>query len=147
MAYGDNLYRDRVREYLKSHAVESEIQNELMPIGEYRQKLLNCRVAIFGHIRQQAVGNIMICMRSGMKVFLFKDSVAFKFFKSIGSFVFSIEDELTKEEIRKPLTEKEKEVNIRNLGRFSIEGIIDRLGPIIGLMKKDTNSRIDCGIE
>lgn len=130
MAYDDDVYRSYVSEYLSKHSIECEIQQDLLSIAEYRQKLLNCRAAVFGHIRQQAIGNIVICMRSGIKVFLFKDSVAYKFFKSIGSFVFSIEEDLTIDEVDKPLTESENEVNLQNLDWLSLEEIVSRLKPI-----------------
>lgn len=130
MAYDDDVYRSYVSDYLSKHSIECEIQQDLLSPADYRQKLLNCRAAVFGHIRQQAVGNIVICMRSGIKVFLFKDSVAYKFFKSMGSYVFSIEEDLNIEEVEKPLTEDENEVNLRNLDWLSLEEIVSRLKPI-----------------
>lgn len=130
MAYDDDVYRSHVSKYLIKHSIESEIQQELLSPSDYREKLLNCRAAVFGHIRQQAIGNIVICMRSGIKVFLFKDSVAYKFFKSIGSYVFSIEEDLTVGEIGMPLTEEENEVNLQKLDWLSLEEIVSRLKPI-----------------
>ena len=124
MAYGDDKFRDVVVGYVKSHSLTCDIQTELVPREEYKKKLMHCRAAVFGHIRQQAVGNINICMLQGIKVFLYKDSVAYKYFKSIGSFVFSIEDDLFPEEILKPLTKEQNELNRKNLDWLSLDYVV-----------------------
>ena len=70
-----------------------------------------CTHAIFGMIRQSGLGNIYLCFRKGIKVFLFKDSILYKQFKTDGYHVFSIEDELNDnsiiaKEFTKPIFKK-----------------------------------------
>ena len=45
-------------------------------------------------MRQQAMGNIFLCLLCGIKVFLFKESIVYKQLIESGYFVFSIEDDL-----------------------------------------------------
>lgn len=127
LAYGEDKYRDAVVDYVKTHSLACDIQTELVPREEYKIKLMNCRAAVFGHIRQQAIGNINICMLQGIKVFLYKDSVAYKFFKSLGSFVYSIEDDLFLEELLKPLTKEQNELNRKNLDWLSLDDVIPKV--------------------
>lgn len=78
---------------------------DYLDINEYRDRIIFCRAAVFGHIRQQAVGNIILCLRAGMKVFLYKNSFVYQYFKQIGVTLFSIEDDLSQRSIDEPLAE------------------------------------------
>ena len=124
LAYGVDDYRDAIVNYLMSHSIDSDIQTELVPRKEYMEKLMHCGAAVLGHIRQQAVGNLNLCMLLGIKVFLFKESIAYHYFKSLGSFVYSIEDDLFPEELLKPLTKEQIEINRKNLDWLSLDRVI-----------------------
>ncbi len=79
---------------------------DYLDISEYRDRVNLCRAAVFGHIRQQAVGNIILCLRAGMKVFLYKNSFVYQYFKQIGVILFSIEGDLSQGSIDEPLEER-----------------------------------------
>ena len=51
--------------------------------------------AILGVMRQQALGNIFYCLRTGVKVYLYKDSIVAKQMRKEGYVFFTIEDDLT----------------------------------------------------
>lgn len=70
---------------------------------EYFQLFDNVTHAVFGVIRQQAMGNIFNCLRKGIKVFLFKDSVVYQSLKQMGFCIFSIEDDLNGDVLMSPL--------------------------------------------
>ena len=53
----------------------------------------------------------MSCLRQGSKVFFFKDSMVYKYLKNQGIKVFTIEDDLTQENIDTPLTIEEIKCN------------------------------------
>ena len=89
------------------------IQDTFVSRDEYDKILKKCRVAVMGHTRQQAMGNILYFLAHGLKVFLYKESIAYKFFKENGVHIFSIEDELCQEEIDTPLEDFKKDFNIR----------------------------------
>lgn len=67
--------------------------------------------AVFGAIRQQALGNIFYCLSAGVKLFLFKDSFLAKQLKEDGYIFFSIEDDLTTDALSKCLDRDSAETN------------------------------------
>ena len=67
---------------------------------------------MIGTIRQQAMGNIQYALSKGVKVFLYKDSIAYINYKKLGYVVFAIE-EMTLESLSTPLSKKEIEQNIQ----------------------------------
>lgn len=66
--------------------------DQFIPYEKYMAMLDSCSYAIFGVIRQQAMGNIRSCLNRGIKVFLYKDSIVYKDLKQRGYKVFPIED-------------------------------------------------------
>lgn len=83
------------------------IQDNFISFEEYSSIIKKTCAVIMGHIRQQAMGNITESLFYGHKVFLYEDSVAYKFFVANGVYVYSIERDLFQSEIDTPL-EKEK---------------------------------------
>lgn len=88
---------------------------DYLDINDYRGRVSLCRVAVFGHIRQQAMGNIILCLRLGMKVFLYKNSLVYHYFKKVNVTVFSIEDDLLQSNVDEPLTESIVSHNVKIL--------------------------------
>ena len=68
-----------------------------MPFEEYNSIIKSCSIAIFAHERQQALGNILMCLWNGCKVFLSKNSIVYKYLKSLGTVIYSIQDDLTRD--------------------------------------------------
>ena len=64
---------------------------EFLPLAQYNKLLLSCNTVIMYHIRQQALGNIFMSLYIGMRVFLNKRSVTFRYLKDIGMTVFDLE--------------------------------------------------------
>lgn len=113
LAYGNAAYKEQIVHYINENHLNCIVQNDFLSKDVYEEVLLKCGVGIFGHIRQQALGNIYMIMRNGGKIFLYKDSIVYKYLKSIGGIVYSIENELTQSEIDKPLSSIEIERNIQ----------------------------------
>lgn len=65
---------------------------DFMPIGEYIKILLSCGYVIMNHVRQQAVGNIVIMLYLGAKVFLREESPTYSFFRGQGAVIHTIQD-------------------------------------------------------
>lgn len=63
--------------------------------------------AIFGVIRQQALGNIYYCLRTGVKVYLYDDSIVAKQLKRDGYIIFNIDTDLTERSLLEPLSEEQ----------------------------------------
>lgn len=83
---------------------------EFMSIDEYRDILKSCSVAIMNHLRQQAVGNIIMMLYMGAKVFLNKESPVYSFFNKQGAKIYST-NELCMEEINLELKDEDIERN------------------------------------
>jgi len=62
--------------------------------NEYSSLLSSCSIAIFNHIRQQALGNIIISLWLGAKVYMNDKSVLYKNLKKTGLNIFSIQKDL-----------------------------------------------------
>lgn len=140
LAYGDASCREAVIAAIQKNGANAELQKDMLPLTEYKEKLLNCRAAVFGHIRQQAMGNIYTCLLQGCKVFLFKDSIAYQSLKANGYIVYNIEDELTQANVLLPQAEDEIEHNRQLLLSFeSKEATLVKLNASLKQIKKSIN--------
>jgi hypothetical protein len=108
--YGNGKYKEWLSKYI-DYPFVTPIYN-YMPREEYFKMLDDCSYAVVGTIRQQAMGNIGYALRHGIKVFLYKDSVAYKSLKDSGYVVYAIED-MTVDSLLIPLTQEEVEQNLK----------------------------------
>ncbi len=127
MAYGDAAYAENVQSFIKKNGIKAFIQRDFMPYEQYIKRLKSCRVGIFGHIRQQAIGNINACLLQGCKVFLYKDSIAYKYYKGQGYIIFCIEDDLNQESINTSLTKEQIETNLQKMSFWGFDNVRKRV--------------------
>ena len=108
LSYGNERYRSWLRPQIQN----SEVQPlyDFMPRKEYFQLIAKCSYAVFGIIRQQAMGNVNFAISKGIKVFLYKDSIVYQNLKELGFVVYTIED-MNEDSFRTPLTPLEIEQN------------------------------------
>lgn len=66
---------------------------DFMPLNKYNELLLSCNTVIMYHIRQQALGNIFMCLYLGMRVFLNKKSITYQYMKDVGIIIFDLESD------------------------------------------------------
>jgi len=110
LSYGDMQYRDLVASEAKMHFDEHFVSVEgFMPISEYVSMLSSCSVAIMGHLRQQALGNIVIMIYLGAKVFLDRHNPVYLFFKKHHTFIYALDE--IEAEIDNALTSEDIEFN------------------------------------
>lgn len=84
-----------------------------LPYAEYKEIIESASHAIYGTLRQQALGNIFLCLRTGVKVYLFKNSIVYRELKKIGYVCFTIENDLTTESLSKNLSERDATANFQ----------------------------------
>lgn len=126
-SYGDMDYLYKFK-YTFSNIPNLKFLDTFMSKNEYIAMLKSCRVGIFGHIRQQAIGNLLFCMLQGSKIFLYKDSVAYKYFKKAGYIVYTIDNDLTEENVSKLMIEDEREINRKlAVDQFTFTPVVHRL--------------------
>lgn len=64
--------------------------------NKYFDLLNSCGNAIFGHLRQQAIGNVLFCLATGKKVFFYDNSILSNHYHNQGYTIFSIDNDLNK---------------------------------------------------
>ena len=84
---------------------------KVLPFNEYDAILKSVTHAVFGMIRQQALGNIFLCILKGVKIYLYKDSLVYKELKKSGYVCYTIEDDLSSESLSLCLSEEDAKKN------------------------------------
>lgn len=85
---------------------------DFMPIEDYVAIIKKCGYVIMNHVRQQAVGNIVIMLYLGARVFVRQENPVYDFFKKSGVAISTVQA-LTANPalLNKPLTEEERARN------------------------------------
>ena len=112
LSYGTNNYYKRkiVTSGIQSFGINFRPLLDFMSLDSYNQVMLNCSIFIYANWRQEAVGNILVALYLGAKVFLSKESPLLYKFKREGLIVFCLED-ITQYDIDTPLTLTERSNN------------------------------------
>lgn len=121
LSYGNEKYRHFLIE--KGHEILGESfvpLKDFMPLDEYNSYLCSASIVIMFHLRQEAVGNILIALYLGAKVYLQEENNLFEYFNSIGVKVFSVKKDLTRhnQEAFQPLPE---EIQLKNREKILAE--------------------------
>lgn len=128
LSYGDKYYAEYLIQVTESSKMKINVILDFIEKGEYASFLTHCRALVLGCIRQQALGNIIMMLSQGGKVFLYKDSMDYQYLKKEGFVVFTIEQDLTNENINAPLTEFEIAINRKRIADlWSYENVLMRL--------------------
>lgn len=95
LSYGSSKYAKSVN-HIGERILGNSFKplNDFIPKSEYDNMLMSCSCVIMNHCRQQALGNIIVALWLGAKVYLRKNISTFKFLKENNIVVFSIEDDL-----------------------------------------------------
>lgn len=93
LAYGDPSHRDSVvalgRQLLGDRFFA---QRDLLPLDIYREQLRSVDVAVFAHHRQQGMGNTIVLLGLGKKVYLRSTNTQWELFRGLGITVFDLEE-------------------------------------------------------
>lgn len=108
--YGDKVYIKNLTMELEKNYSSVNLIKDFMSKDSYFDMISSCSHAIFGVMRQQAMGNIYRMLMDGVKIFLYKDSIPYQYLTSVGFRIYTIED-MTFESISTPLSEDEIETN------------------------------------
>ena len=115
ISYGEERLKNHV-DYLGRTIIGDNFISlkKFLPSEEYFKLFLDVNAFIFGHLRQCAVGNVMMALYFGGKVFLYKDNPLFQQLRNFGFLVFSIEDDLNELATQTKLSSNERTIN-RNI--------------------------------
>lgn len=117
LSYGAMDYARKVKATMKDDRHSFRFLDSFLPFEEYSALIQHCSYAVYGSIRQHAMGNIYNALRSGLKVFLFKDSYIYQYLVQRGFVVFAIDD-VNAESFYKPLSREE---HMKNLDAMKCE--------------------------
>ncbi len=97
LSYGkDDYYINEVISYANELIPDNiKILKDFLPIDQYIKLISRCSIVIMNHYRQQALGNILISLYLGAKVFI-NNTVVYNYLKRIGCCVYLIEKDLKK---------------------------------------------------
>lgn len=83
---------------------------DFMPLSEYNRQQAATQTAIFGNLRQEAIGNIIIALYLGAKVFLLKSNPVYTWARNHGLTVFEL-THVSDRELETPLPASARESN------------------------------------
>lgn len=107
LSYGDEIYKKHLLSKIRFSIQKYTPLLTFIPPEKYKEFICSCSHVIMGHIRQQGIGNIFLSIGNGCKVFLYKDSIAYQYLKSMGYYIYSIDDDLNEKELSTNLTDDE----------------------------------------
>lgn len=140
LSYGDSNYADLIIE--KGYNIFGNCFSPLtdfVELASYIKILQSCSIVIMNHLRQQALGNIVISLYLGAKVFLDDRNPIYIFFLEKKAFIYSLSElenelnsELTNEQIL-----RNREILREHWGR---ESIYAKTRNLVGLaLERDFN--------
>jgi len=100
LSYGYSEYQSELINLGNVHLEDRFMPlTSFMPMEEYTNILLSCSYVIMNHLRQEALGTIVVMLYLGAKVFLREKNPIYSFFKSEGVKIYSIEELEKKNEL------------------------------------------------
>ncbi len=111
LSYGNLKYGAKIKLILKEASHHIQFLDTFMPRDEYFQMMNESSYAIFGSMRQHAMGNIYNALSNDVKVFLYRDSVMFDYLREMGFVICAIED-IDDNSFNSPITVEEHNQNV-----------------------------------
>jgi hypothetical protein len=137
LSYGIKDYSNKVLKY-----GESVFGSSFMPLIDYLSfekyiEIVNsCSIALFNNIRQQGVGNLIILLKLGIKIYLNENGMAWKFMQDLGIKVFSINKDINNIDALEPLDIEIAKSNRKKIEEFiNIESLDKKTLNLINLLK------------
>jgi dTDP-N-acetylfucosamine:lipid II N-acetylfucosaminyltransferase len=105
LSYGGTTdYKNKVKDvgllYFGDHFIPIE---NFLPYNQFSDIIMSCGNVIMGHERQQAMGNVFQSLWNGCKLFLSETSVAYKYMKTSGYRLYTIQNDLNKSTINQKM--------------------------------------------
>lgn len=104
IAYGDETYKQNLSKIVKEWFKNTKIQTDFIDKEEYNQNLLKVGYAIFNSRIQQALGNLIVLLWYGVKIFLREENSVYQEFKKWNLLVYSVQTDLPSESFKSKLS-------------------------------------------
>lgn len=113
LSYGDAQLAAKLTSMGKKYFADNfEPLTNFIPVEDYIATIQKCSYVIMNHVRQQAVGNIVIMLYLGARVFVRQENPVYGFFKKYGVELSTVQElEANPKLLSEPLTKDEKSSN------------------------------------
>jgi len=136
LSYGNK----KLKKYLIKYGTENLKSNfnpltDFLAPNEYHKLLMSCGFVIMNHKRQQGMGNIVIAMYLGAKIFLNNQNPVYTYFKRLGAYVFLIDEIIEKKEkalvaLTQEQINKNREILDKTLSRKVVNGYVQKIAEL-----------------
>jgi dTDP-N-acetylfucosamine:lipid II N-acetylfucosaminyltransferase len=94
LSYGDDQqYKNQIiQNYQDFFGSSLRVLDTFLPLERFNSIIKSCGFVIMNHVRQQALGNVFLCLINGGKVFLNKRGFVYKELNQLGIRVYTMED-------------------------------------------------------
>lgn len=132
LSYGNKKYAEIIKEYtIKNYSGKTIFLEDYMPFDEYSKLISSCSHVVMPHKRQQALGNILILLYLGAKIFLDRENPIYSFMKKQGVIIYSLDD-MTNLEFESTLTDEQVSINQKILSKnWSKKVILEKTNELI----------------
>lgn len=136
LSYGNTKLKDAIIKYANNKLPNNfKALVDFINPAEYHKLLVSCGFVIMNHKRQQGVGNIVIAMYLGAKIFLNKQNPVYDYFKRLGAYVFLIDEIIEKKEKAfVPLTQEQininREILVQTRSKKVVDGFIQKIAEL-----------------
>ncbi|WP_111672126.1 TDP-N-acetylfucosamine:lipid II N-acetylfucosaminyltransferase [Algoriphagus litoralis] len=137
LSYGfPKRFKNIIKSEAKSRFKEKfEPLEEFIPFHDYLSRLKSCGYALFGSIRQQALGNIYMCLALGIKVYLHPDNPILDELRNQGFHLFDFNQLKNESPAERPLPETQKKENRELMRQMSLkENYLQKTKNLISLI-------------
>jgi dTDP-N-acetylfucosamine:lipid II N-acetylfucosaminyltransferase len=94
-SYGEKKkYSNYIRLIVSNSKLAIELIEDFMPYNHYLNFVGQHSTAIFNSYRQMGLGNILVALWSGLKIYLSLKNPTYQWLKNLGFIIFSIEEDL-----------------------------------------------------
>ncbi len=117
LSYGESYYRERVIKLGLDMFGERFVPlTNFMPLDQYTSTIQTCGFVMMNHLRQQAMGNIVIALHMGAKVYINKGSPLVSWLMKRGV-IFGLTDNLDMKPLNENDRKNNREIMYSNWGR------------------------------
>lgn len=114
IAYGDETYKQNLSKLIKVWFKNTKVQTDFIDKEKYNKNLLEVGYAVFNSRIQQALGNLIVLLWYGVKIFLREENSVYQEFKKWNLLVYSVQTDLPSESFEVKLSTEQIEHN-RNI--------------------------------
>ena len=112
LSYGNMEYANKVKKVLRRTSFSFQFLDTFLSRNDYFKMMDDCSYAVYGSLRQHAMGNIFHALSNDIKVFLYRDSLMFGYLREMGFVIYAIED-IDSNSFKTPITEVEHNQNVK----------------------------------